>query len=408
MSKRANGDGGIYRRASDGRWVGALTYVDDQGKRRRHVFYGQLRREVAAKLEEARERLRADEPVKDARTTMAAFVEDWIRKALPASARKASTQSNYATIARTHLAPAPFGALTLDKLRPSDIEALLVAKRAAGLSDSTVRLIYTVSRAVLDIAVRDGIVRRNVAAAVSRPTIRRNEARYLTADEAERLLEAARGDRLQPLIVLMLGTGLRRGEALALHWRDVDLAAGHVRVRWTLARVERHLVFDEPKTERSRRYVSLPSPVAEVLRRHRTALAAEQLAAPAWQPWTGHDDLVFPTQIGTPTDPRNALRAFEGIAERAGLTGVGLHTLRHSTASALIAAGEHIKVVQELLGHSSYAITADIYSHVNVEQQRAAAERLGEAFRWGQLPWLHPWLHSASSADRAERETRSR
>ena len=120
--------------------------------------------------------------------------------------------------------------MTLDRLRPSDIEALLVAKRAAGLSDSTVRLIYTVCRAVLDIAVRDGVVSRNAAAAVRRPTIKRSEARYLTAVEVGRLLEAAKGDRLQPLIVLMLGTGLRRGEALALHWRDVDLAASHVRV----------------------------------------------------------------------------------------------------------------------------------------------------------------------------------
>ena len=112
---------------------------------------------------------------------MAAFVEDWTRKALPASGRKATTQANYSTIARTHLTPAPFGALTLDKLRPSDVEALLVAKRDAGLSDSTVRLIYTVCRAVLDIAVRDGIVRRNAAAAVNRPTIKRADARYLTA-----------------------------------------------------------------------------------------------------------------------------------------------------------------------------------------------------------------------------------
>lgn len=273
MSKRANGDGGIYHRASDGRWVGVLDLDRDAaGRRRRHVVYGQLRREVAAKLDEARNRLAADEPVKDARTTMAAFVDDWIRKALPASNRKPSTQENYATIARTHLSPAPFGALTLDKLRPSDVEALLVAKRGAGLSDSTVRLIYTVCRAVLDIAVRDGIVRRNTAAAVNRPTIKRSDARYLTAEEAERLLEAARDDRLQPLIVLMLGTGLRRGEALALHWRDVDLSAGHVRVRWTLARVDRVLVFDEPKTERSRRFVSLPSPVVEMLRRHRRRL----------------------------------------------------------------------------------------------------------------------------------------
>jgi integrase len=182
--------------------------------------------------------------------------------------------ANYATIARAHLTPAPFGALTLDRLRPSDIEALLVAKREAGLSDSTVRLIYTVCRTMLEIAARDSLVRRNVAAAVRRPTIKRNEARYLTLQEVGRLLEAARGDRLESLIVLMLGTGLRRGEALALHWRDVDLAAGHVRVRWTLVRVDRQLVFDEPKTERSRRFLPLPSPVTETLKRHRAAQAA--------------------------------------------------------------------------------------------------------------------------------------
>jgi integrase len=180
----------------------------------------------------------------------------------------------------------------------------------------------------------------------------------------------------------MLGTGLRRGEALALHWSDVDLAAGHVRVRRTLSRVGHELVFDEPKTERSRRFVPLPHPVAAVLKLHRSAQVVERLAALVWQPWEGHEDMVFPTQIGTPTDPRNALRAFAVIAQRAGLAGVGLHTLRHSAASALIASGAHIKVVQELLGHSSYGITADIYSHVAVEQQREAAERLGEAFPW--------------------------
>jgi site-specific recombinase XerD len=82
-----------------------------------------------------------------------------------------------------------------------------------------------------------------------------------------------------------------------------------------------------------------------------------------------------------PTAPRNALRAFAGIADRAdGLPGVGLHTLRHSAASALIASGAHIRVVQELLGHSSHGITADIHSHVAVEQQCEAAARLGQAF----------------------------
>ena len=157
--RRSNGEGSIYRRTSDNLWVVALTYVDDNGKRRQRVIAsGRRRADVAAKLEEARRRLAVDEPVKDARVTMAMFVSDWTRKALPASGRKPTTQANYSIIARTHLVPAPFGALTLDRLRPSDIEALLVAKRDAGLSDSTVRLIYTVCRAMLDIAVRDGLV----------------------------------------------------------------------------------------------------------------------------------------------------------------------------------------------------------------------------------------------------------
>jgi len=131
--------------------------------------------------------------------------------------------------------------------------------------------------------------------------------------------------------VFLLGTGLRRSEGLALHWRDVDLTAGVARIRWQLVRVDRQLVFDEElKTPKSKGFVSLPAPVMEALRQHKVALAAERLAAPVWQPWEGHEDLVFPTRIGTPVDPRNALRALVRLAERAELTGAGLHTLGHS------------------------------------------------------------------------------
>jgi integrase len=219
-------------------------------------------------------------------------------------------------------------------------------------------------------------------AAVKPPTVQRSDARYLTPGEAGRLLEAAKGDRVYPLLVLLLGSGLRRGEALALHWRDVDLAAGHLWVKWSLARVGGQLLFSQPKTEKSRRFVSLPEPVIETLRRHRVAQAAERLAAPVWHPWPDHDDLVFSTQFGTPIEPRNAARSFARIAGRAGLDGASLHTLRHSAASALIGSGVHVRIVQEVLGHSTYAVTADTYAHIAVAQQREAAERLGEAFQW--------------------------
>jgi integrase len=99
--------------------------------------------------------------------------------------------------------------------------------------------------------------------------------------------------------------------------------------------------------------VPLPSPVTAVLKTHRSGQAAERLAALVWAPWEGHEDLVFPTKIGTPSDPRNTLRAFAAIAQRAGLPGVGLHTLRHSAASALIASGAPTRsfVVRHHRGH---------------------------------------------------------
>ncbi len=177
----------------------------------------------------------------------------------------------------------------------------------------------------------------------------------------------------------MLATGLRRGGALALHWSDVDLDARLLRVRWTLSRTSQGLRLDEPNTDKSRRTV--PSPPLG----HRDAPGPPDPAARGSA--HGRRSLagarpVFTTKIGTPLEPRNVLRRFEVLAKRAGLRGVTLHTLRHSTASFLLAAGTHTKVVQEHLGHASYAITADIYSHVGPALQREAADRLDQALRW--------------------------
>jgi len=194
MAKRGNGEGSIFKRAN-GRWYSALTYRDDFGEVKRREVSGRTQAEVRAKLRELRERVEAGAPVKDASITMAAWLEDWTTKALPASDRKQATIDLYATIARSHLVP-KLGSLPLDRLRPSDVEALVLAKRRAGLSASSVRTIYAVLRAALDVAVRDGLIQRNPAAVVKRPAVECKDAAYLSAQQAEALLEAIRGDRL--------------------------------------------------------------------------------------------------------------------------------------------------------------------------------------------------------------------
>ena len=179
---------------------------------------------------------------------------------------------------------------------------------------------------------------------------------------------------------VMLATGLRRGEALALHWRDVDLDAA-VAPGALDAVADVQPGWNSASRRPTSRGAPCRSPSPPSRRCGRTASARPRSSSP--QAACGSPTASCSrSEIGTPLEPRNVLRRFEALAERAGLRGVHLHTLRHSAASFLLAAGTHTKVVQEHLGHCSYAITADIYSHVAPAQQREAADKLEQAIHW--------------------------
>jgi integrase len=239
------------------------------------------------------------------------------------------------------------------------------------LSDSTIRQTYTVLRAGLDGAVRDGLLARNPAAQVKRPGVERTEAKHLDAAAVGAVLKAAEDSRYHSALVLIASTGLRKGEALGLSWERVDLDAGTLRVASTLGRIGHRLVISEPKTARSRRTNPLSPAVAALLRKHRASQAAERLrAANQWQ----DSGLVFTTEFGGPVNPRNLLRVIEVAAKAAHVEGVGIHTLRHSAAVGWLEAGVHIKAVADLLGHSSIAITGDVYGHTSDDTARSAVD----------------------------------
>jgi integrase len=201
--------------------------------------------------------------------------------------------------------------------------------------------------------------------------VERKEARYLTAGETQAVLAAAADSPHHLILTLIAATGLRRGEALALTWENLDLSAGLVHVRRTVGHVDGKLIFSTPKTKRSRRSVPITAPVIALLRARKKEQAAERLRAGSqWE----DNGLVFTTELGATVDPRGVLRSIKLAAEASGVPGVRLHTLRHSAAVGWLEAGVHIRAVADLLGHSSIAVTGDIYGHTSEETARNAIE----------------------------------
>ena len=228
--------------------------------------------------------------------------------------------------------------------------------------------------------MRDHLIPRNVAAGERpRSSRQREEVKALSPAQVQALLRVARGQRNEALYVVAVHTGLRQGELLGLRWTDVDLDAGKLFVRRSLKVVEDGLGFGPLKNRASYRSVPLNKSAVAALRAHRTRRNAEKLAAPEWRD-TG---LVFPNRIGGPTDHNNLYyREYKPLLERAGLDreGFTFHALRHTFATALFARGEHPKVVQSLLGHSSITQTMDTYSHLMEGMGGDAVDGLDQAF----------------------------
>jgi integrase len=227
-----------------------------------------------------------------------------------------------------------------------------------------------------DDAVRWNIVARNVCDMIDVPQRAHHEIRPLTIEQAKRLLEAAKGHPLEALFGLALTTGLRRGEILALKWRDIDIEKRTVQIQRIFTRAPGNRYIEaEPKTKKSRRSVKLTARVVDLLNQHRKRQG--EAHAQADSQWTDND-LVFCTSIGTPVNPSKLLERFSTLLKKAGLPHMRFHDLRHSAATILLAMNVHPKIVQELLGHHQISMTMDLYSHVLPGLQDDVIDKLGD------------------------------
>jgi integrase len=382
VKKRGQNEGSVFRRR-DGRWCAMLSLGWENGKRKRKSFFGATAADVQDQLLKARSDHSRGLPVATERQTLEHYLDEWLEHTLKAKAKPRSYES-FSTISRLHIKPS-IGNIQLHKLAPQHIQKLLDEKSKDGFSPQTVANIRTVLRSALSQAVKWNLVSRNSAALVNAPRIPHKRIEPLDPEHARKLLETAKGGRFEAIYTVALTLGMRRGEVLGLRWSDIDMDGRAIRVNQSMQRLstgssdkgkKSELQATETKTDGSRRTIALPDSVVRALRAHRARQAQDRLVAGmSWK----DQDLVFTNRTGRPIEPILLHRDYKALLKKAELpVTLRFHDLRHSAASLLLAQGVHPRAIMELLGHSSIAVTMNVYGHVMPAMMRDAADKMDE------------------------------
>jgi integrase len=439
--RASNNRSSIYR-GGDGRWHGRITMgvKNDGSPDRRHVT-GKTEKAVTEKVRKFEAERDAGNAANVGR---APTVEQWATTYLtdiaPAKISP-KTLDGYWSLVRNWIIP-HLGKHRLDRLQPEHLDKLYATMTAAGKAPSSVLKTHRILSRMLKVAHRRGKVGRNVATLVDAPSVREVEIEPFTQAEARRVLSAAESRRNGVRWSVGLALGLRQGEALGLRWAYLDLDKRAVKVWWQLQRLSwrhgcadphacgkewhrpacptncpqhRHgprcspfcrkwshvcpktscrkgctghaqycpkrqgggIIFREPKGK-SRRVVMIPPELVALLRTHRAAQIAERLHAGS--AWEDHD-ILFAQPNGRPVDPRDDWEEWKSLLRAAGVRDARVHDGRHTAGTLLIEQGVHVRVVQEILGHSDIRLTQR-YTHVASAAAQDAASRIGEAL-WG-------------------------
>ena len=357
---------GLIRLRQDGRWeIRVEAPRGPDGKRRRLVAYARTWEDALKKRAELLIKAGREAPEDAGRSiTLGEWIEGYLQSR--EGEVRPNTLARYRTYAK-HLEP--LSRYPLAEIRVAQLEALY-KDLSTRIGRSHLAHVRTFLRAALRKAVRYGYLEHSPAEIAelpkTRPEIRR--ARALTQAEVERLLEAARGTRYYPLLYTTLALGLRRGEVLGLRWEDVDFDRDELAIQRIVTLVDGKVVVGDPKTTGSRRVLPIPPDLRDVLLDWGVELERVGLYG-GW---------VFPAETGaeTPINPRNLERGYKNLLKKAGLPEYRFHDLRHTFATRALARGVDPKTVSGLLGHTTVALTLDIYTHLERERMKRAVQNI--------------------------------
>ncbi len=308
--------------------------------------------------------------------TVRDYFEEWLETTAKGKLSR-KTLVNYRGCVKRNIYPA-LGNLKLGRLEPRDIQKLYADMFERGLSVNETNRILS---SALNHAVAQRLIPSNPCRYAEKPKRAKKEMNAMTEGEVQAFLEAARSSRMYTYFDLLLATGLRPSEGLALKWQDFDPIRKTLNIQRTLEYVKGKIYFKEPKTKRSRRKVNLHDGTVSLLLAHR-----HDSARP--------DEMIFASEVGKPLDVSNISgRYFKPCLLEAGLATLAktakgketikskfrMYDLRHTHATMLLRANVHPKIVSERLGHTSIALTLDTYSHVLPTMQETAVAALGPA-----------------------------
>ncbi|WP_053361932.1 site-specific integrase [Bacillus sp. FJAT-27251] len=350
-----------------------MLEVGNNGKRKQKKKMGfKTKKEANTFLIEALNDINKGTYIEPSRILFSEFLEEWFKtKQISLGTQTKSVHKNYLY---KYIIPS-LGHIPLSQLKTIHINNFINEMNQRKYSPATIKKAVNIIKNSLEFGIDIEMINKNVAKKATLPKEIKNEMKVWNQEEVNKFLKVAKGSRYYPFFYLALMTGMRKGEILALRWKDIDLENMLLTINQTLTQDGKEFIAGA-KTKASNRTMDLSESTVKILKAHKVLIQQEKLAL--GKDYVNHD-LVICTQIGTPVHSSNLRnRVFNQLIKEAEVSKIRLHDLRHTHATLLLSVGVNVKVISERLGHSSIKITLDTYSHVLPTMQKEAVKKLDD------------------------------